>query len=124
MREFGMGRQEATLVHSLPAAPSTAPIQSVLGTPQVRTKLEASPQPFPHTRPHLHSQAEPSKQRDIWAGVTPTPALTCPHRRAMDTGRGWDGGSILTSLALVLIEKLPQLLLLLPHRQLRHRRVH
>lgn len=31
---------------------------------------------------------------------------------------------MLTLLALVFMEKLPQLLLLLPHRQLGHRRIH
>lgn len=82
------------------------PLSGVLGTPQVRTKFPASPQPSPNTRPHLHSQAERRKQRDIWAGVTPTPALTGPHRRAMDTGQpgvGWDGGSILLRLLLSLL---------------------
>ena len=40
------------------------------------------------------------------------------------TRRGVGEASILTSFALVLIEKLSQLLFLLPHLQLGHRRVH
>lgn len=85
---------------------------------------EASPKPHlntPHVHSHLHSQAEPSKQRDSeLASLPPRPSQAQAGGPRPPAGKA----SILTSLALVLIEKLPQLLLLLPHRQLRHRRIH
>lgn len=66
-------------VHSLPVALSIPLVHDVPGIPQARAKSQAPPQTPPHYfHPHLHSQAEPVKQRETQAGVTPTPVCTCP----------------------------------------------
>lgn len=65
---------------------------------------------------HIHRWLTASRGRPQPSHTTP-PSAAGPGPRAGDA-------SVLTSLALVLIEKLPQLLLLGPHLQLGHRRVH
>lgn len=110
-------------VHSLPVASSTPLVQGVPGIPQARAKPQAPPQtppapfPSPPTFTGRAHQAEGDPGR-----CCSHPSLYMP--RGASQGHWARAASILTSLTLVLVEKLPQLLLLLPHRQLGHRCVH
>lgn len=72
----------------------------------------------PFTSSHVHPQCLAGRERPRLELASSFPP---PTRGAVDTP---GEASTLTSLALVLIEKLPQLLFLLPHLQLGHRRVH
>lgn len=90
--------------------------QDFSGKSQPRGPIRHHPHFYPR---YIHRQSPASRGRPALASLHPSPSVPRwaghGHRRE---------ASILTSLALVLMEKLPQLLLLLPHWQLGHRRVH